>query len=113
MSGVILEGMAYDADTVTAQVAPQLDRLFAPWRVGRPDGWIPDPRTKELVCIGLWLREELTRLGLSDTDRKTQEGYYHRHSRSDENLYELAAKVLNDAVAGDIPQNRKPHRRWG
>jgi hypothetical protein len=81
--------------------------------VGRPQGWTPDERTKELVTLGLWLREELTRLGLSEDDRKTQESYFHRHSRSDENLFELAAQVMNDARVGNIPQNRVPHRRWG
>lgn len=89
------------------------DRLFAPWAVGRPENWIPDPRTKDLICIGYWINEELIEIGVNEIDRRTQNSFYNRWSRSEEDLFELAAKTLNMALDGQIEQNRVPLRRWG
>lgn len=105
--------MKYTREDVHAAVQADAERLFAPWCIGRPDTWKPDGRTKDTVTVGLWLREELTRMGLSEVDRKTQESVYHRFGRSDGDLFELAADVLNDALEGRIQQGRVPHHRWG
>lgn len=105
--------MSYSPERVMAEVDKDRDRLFAPYAFGRPEGWIPDQRTKDLVCIGNWLHEELTRIGANDADRKTQLWYYNRWSRSEEDLWTLAARTLNDVLEGKVEQNRKPHRRWG
>lgn len=103
----------YTGESVKRAFEPEANRLFAPWLVGRPEGYTPDPRTKELVGLSYWLREELGRLGLNEADRKTQEGRYHRESRSQDDLFAVVARVLNEAKNGVIPQNRVPHRRWG
>lgn len=103
----------YTRETVEAGVNADEKRLFASWSVGRPEGWTCDARTKNTVCIALMLREELTSMGLSDVDRKTQEAFFHRWSRSKEDLFALAAEILNDAVKGNIEQGRRPHHRWG
>jgi len=105
--------MTYTADIIKASIEAEEERLFASWRVGRPDGWTPDPRTKAVVCLGYWMREELQRLGFDDHDRKTQEWAFNRRVRSDHEPYALAAELMNDALAGRIDRNRRPHRRWG
>lgn len=105
--------MALSAADIRGILEREGARLFAPWAVGRPEGWTTDRRTHDMICLGFWLREELTRQGLSDADRKTQESYFHRWSRSHEDLFALVANILKDAEDGNIEQNRVPHHRWG
>lgn len=100
-------------ERVREAVSGQEERLFAPWRVGRPENWVPDPRTKETVVLAYWLREQLSTYALSDADRRTQESIFHRWARSDDDLYQVVAHILNETEAGDIEQNRVGHRRWG
>ena len=57
--------------------------------------------------------EEMTRLGLDELGRKTQEHQFNRYSRSTESLFGLAADIMNDTVAGRIDRDRTPHHRWG
>lgn len=104
--------MVYSAENVRAAVMADEERLFAAWSANRPEGWSVDPRTKATVCIGHWMREELAKL-VGDEDRRIQLNAFNRHSRSDDDLYELAAQILNDAAEGKIDRDRKPHRRWG
>lgn len=87
--------------------------MFAPYAVGRAENWACDIRTKDLVCIGNWLAAELVSLGISDVDRRTQEWRYNRESRSDPDLFEVAAQIMNDTVDGKVEQGRRYHRRWG
>jgi hypothetical protein len=103
----------YTAESVRASIEPHRERLFASYASHRPPGWACDPRTKDLVCLGNWLAEELTRLGCNDTDRRTQQAFYNRWSRSDEDLFDLGARTLNAVLDGKVEQNRIPHRRWG
>jgi hypothetical protein len=100
-------------EEIQAIVTADEERLFAPWLVGRPEGYRADTATKTMVCLGYWLREELTKLGLSDDDRRIQESAFHRWSRSREDLFVLAAEIINDAIEGKIDRNRRPLRRWG
>jgi hypothetical protein len=103
----------YTAESVRAAIEPDRERLFAPYAVGRPTNWACDPRTRDLICIGYWLTEELTRLGVSDHDRRTQQHFYNRWSRSDEDLFDLAARTMNTVLDDEVQQNRVPHHRWG
>lgn len=108
-----MDGARYTAGQVRAAVHADRERLFAPYAVGRPERWVPDQRTKDLICVGNWLSEELRRLKVSEDDRRTQERYYNRWSRSVEDLFGLAAETLNAVLDGQIEQGRIPHRRWG
>ncbi len=103
----------YTADLVRAEIEKHRERLFQPWAVGRPETWVPDPRTKDLICIGYWIGEELVKLGANEADRKTQSHFYNRWSRSEEDLLDLAARTLNTVLDGQVEQNRIPLRRWG
>ena len=98
--------------TVQAVVEADLDRLFGPWLVGRPPNYSTDKATKRLVALGYWLDEELRRLQVNDTDRKTQLGKYNRLSRTYD-VWQVAAECLNDVLDGSVEQGRVPHRRWG
>ena len=103
----------YTSESVKLAVEADRERLFAPHAVGRPATWRPDPRTRDLVCIGYWLREELRRMGASEDDRRTQEWYYNRWSRSVEDLFALAAETLNTVLDERVERGRVPHHRWG
>lgn len=102
----------YTAQAVRTAVEADIDRLFAPWLVGRPENYSPGPDLKLLVSLGYWLDEELRRLGCDDLDRKTQTWKYNRHSRTYD-IWETAAECLNDVLDGTVDRDRKPHRRWG
>lgn len=103
----------YTAESVRSVVIPQVDRLFAFWAEGRPANWSCDTRTRELITLGKWLDEELTRIGIDDLGRRTQTSLYNRESRSRDDLYGLVASIMNDALDDKIDRFRRPHRRWG
>lgn len=103
--------IVWTAEAIQAAVNADIDRLFAPWAVGRPETWKPDPATKTLVAVGYWLREELEKT-CNEADTRTQLWKYNRFSRT-YNVWQTAADVLNEALEGDIEQNRRGHRRWG
>lgn len=103
----------YTAYEVKVAVDSDRSRLFGSYEVGRPTGWACDQRTKDLVCLSLWLREEMTRIGLDDLGRIVLEGEFNRYSRSDQDLFELAAGIMNKAMTGQIDRDRRTHRRWG
>lgn len=98
---------------IRASVAEHGDRLWAAWARGRPEGWKADDRTRLMVVIGFWLAEELTRFRLTPEDVKLLEQVFHRRSRSEEDLIQIAKDVLDAAATGAIDRDRVPHRRWG
>lgn len=102
----------YEVHRIKKAVETDIDRLFAPWTVGRPETWVPDPGTKVLIALGYWLREELNRLGANEADVRTQCWKYNRLSRTYD-IWESAAECLNDVLDGNVEQNRRGHRRWG
>lgn len=109
-------GLSYSAESVRVAVEADRTRLFASYAVGRPAQWTCDQWTKDFVCLSIWLREELPRvLGPDDeAGRKAQENEFYRVSRRPgEDLFELAAVIMNDAQAGNIDRDRTPHKRWG
>lgn len=103
----------YTPGEIRAAVEADRERLFAHYAVGRPSGWIPDPATRDLVATGRWLDEELRRLGVGDADRKTQNWYYNRWTRSDGDYAKVAAGALNTVLDGAVEQGRVNLRRWG
>lgn len=103
----------YAADGIREKVSADFERLFSSYAVGRSPTWACDQRTKDTVTISVWMREELTRIGVDDLGRRTQENAFNRHSRSDTDVYELAAQLMNDALDDNIDRFRRPHRRWG
>jgi hypothetical protein len=106
-------GTRYTAESVREAMEPERARLFALYAAGRGPNWSCDLRTKDMVCLGNWLQEELVRLGCNDDDRRTQWWFYNRWSRSDWDLFELVAQTMNDVLDGKVEQNRDMRRRWG
>ena len=103
----------YTAESVREAVDSKKEELFATYKLGRPANWSCDFRTKDLVCIGNWLAIELESIGVNDVDRRTQQWKYNRESRSVTDLFQCAADIMNEALDGQVEQNRKPHKRWG
>jgi hypothetical protein len=102
----------YTAAGIRTLVEADLTRLFAPWAVGRPEGWVPDPSTRSLVALGYWLSEELAKVCKSEDDRRTQLWKFNRHSRTYD-IWETAAECMNDVLDDNVEQKRRGHRRWG
>jgi hypothetical protein len=96
---------------VNDSVVPDMDRLLAPWFVGRPENYAMGASMRLTLSVGAWLDEQLATI-CNDADRKTQGWKYNRLSRSQDPL-ESAAECLNEALAGTVEQNRVPHKRWG
>lgn len=105
----------YTRDQISTIALVEGDRLFHPWTVGRPVRWTIDHRSRWLIVIEYLMHEELKKLDIDDEGRKAQVDVFHRHSRmeSERDPCELAARLLNDAIAGKIDRDRKPHKRWG
>lgn len=103
----------YTSDEIRTAVEGDRERLFASWSVGRPENWNTDQRTKDVVCIGNWMGEEMVRFGLDDAGRRALLHEFNRYCRNDEDLFFLSAEIMNDMLAGNIVRNRRHHRRWG
>lgn len=102
----------YTLEGIRSAVTADIDRLFAPWMVGRSENYVADRSTKNLISLSFWLDEELRRLGCNEADRKTQLRKYNRLSRSYD-VWESAAECLNDVLEGNVEQGGRRHRRWG
>lgn len=105
--------MTYSAEQVQAAVSVDRERLLATFMDGRPPNWSCDQRTRDVVALGVWLDEELTRIGIDDLGRRTQTSQFNRLSRSFDDLWGIAARIMNDALVDNIDRFRRPHRRWG
>lgn len=103
----------YLSEEIRKTIDAERERLFSSYAVGRPTNWSVDQQTRDIICISVWLREEMTLIGLDELGRKTQEGVFNRYSRSTEDLFGLAAEIMNDVVVNNIDRDRKTHRRWG
>lgn len=103
--------MTITAEEVKQHVESELDELLALWLTGRPTNHMMDKASKALIATGYWLDRELRKV-CNDEDRRTQYAKYNRLSRTYD-PFETAAELMNEALAGTVEQNRKPHRRWG
>lgn len=102
----------YTADNVKQRVAAEATRLFASYAVGRSSTWSCCSRTRDAVCLGRWIAEELERLGIDAAGRLVQQRRFDRMSASADDLWELASQLLNEAAIGLIPRDRRRCRRW-
>ena len=103
----------YTAEVIQEDVETKRVELFASYSAGRGPNWSVDLRTKDLICIANWLLLELTKIGIPEVDRRTQQWKFNRESRADLDLFQCAADIMNEALDGKVEQNRKPHHRWG
>lgn len=87
--------------------------MFEEYASQKPERWSCDSRTRDLICIGNWLSEQFAEAHLDDVGRRAQEWQFNRRSRSEEDLFALAAEIMNDTEAGKIDRDRIPLRRWG
>lgn len=102
----------YAESRVRELVSASQEELFARYAVGRPPNWSCDSRTRELVCVGNWLDDELKAQGVSDDDRRATLWSFNRRSRAAFELFQLAADIMNEVLAGTV-DNKPAHRRWG
>lgn len=105
--------MKYTASSVKESVDANREHLMGAWALGRPENWSCNQQMKDLICIGNWLDEEMRRLWLDDLGRIMQTQQFNRRSRSEHDLWELAAFIMNEVIDNKIDRQRKPLRRWG
>lgn len=89
----------YNAQAVRAALESKRPLYEAKWAQGQPEGWIPSPRSMDIWCLSQWLLEMLA--GLSTGERIHRLSYFNRKARAEEDLYEIAARVLNNELTGD------------
>ncbi len=105
--------MRYSSQFIKNEITLQRQELFVHYAKDRPINWSVDERTKDLICLTAWLRREMILIELDSVGRIIQEGEFNRASRSQEDLFQLAADIMNATVEGRFDRNRKPHKRWG
>lgn len=103
----------YTRESVFLEIESDRESLFAHWSRGRPSNWSCDPRTRDLICTAEWLKRKLRSLVPDEIGRHVLESQFHRFSRSEDDLFSLAARIVNDAADDKIDRDRRPHRRWG
>lgn len=103
----------YTLESIKLEISLNKEKLFSIYIQDKPNNWSCCERTKEFICIGEWLKQELIELQLDDVARYQQEGIFHRESRSQDDLYSLVYQIITDTLNGNIDRNRKPLRRWG
>ncbi len=100
------ECSTYTSDAVRCHIKDKyqtyLDRLM----VNQPATWKCDDRTESTFILTQWLIDEMTLLSDNDVDRRAMLWYFDRKTRAEDDLYALAAKVMNDFVAGRIDNYR-------
>lgn len=101
------------SDDIFSVIDKNRQTLFESYKVGRQEGWSCDSRTKDAICIEVWMRQELTSLHLHEHECRTAIDIFNRFARSEEDLFGLAAQIMNDATSRKINVYRRGHRRWG
>jgi hypothetical protein len=104
----------YTLEQIKFEIENNQSRLLLSYSSGRPDNWLCDVRTREIICVSVWLNEELNRIVIDDAARIAQISKFNRLSRTYHDIYEIALELINDAVNdNNIDRNRIGHRRWG
>lgn len=94
--------MIYTEENIRNFISPSVERYLLSLSVGRPDGWTTDQRSKDMWCLGQWIREELILLDANDDDRRRMEWSFNRNIRAEEDLFTIAANVMNNFINGKI-----------
>ncbi len=103
----------YTPEQIRIEIDSNSERLFSSYSMNRPENWSTDKRTKQLICLGHWLHEELVKLNIDDLGRRVQELQFNRRSRSEEDLFLLVSIIMNETLEDKIDRNRVAHKRWG
>jgi hypothetical protein len=101
----------YTSESVRTSLQPKHQEYFARLAVGQSPRWKCDQRTSDLFCLQQWLMDELVFLKCPDLDRVDTQNYFNRKARSEEDLFELAAKAVNNYLQGGIERYRRFKRK--
>lgn len=105
--------MKYTNEEIRLIIAQNSERLYKDYSSRRPEGWRADQRTHDMICLGVWLNEELAQIGIDDLGRITQIWQFNRRSRSEDDLFAIVSEIMNESICDKIDRKRTPHRRWG
>jgi hypothetical protein len=97
-----IEMRDYNAMGVAISLANKRNQYLAKLRVGQSDTWKCDRRTEDLFVIQNWLIDELKQILPKDDDRLQMQRFFNRKASGTEDLYQLAANVMTDALQGRI-----------
>lgn len=92
---------------VTELVMAKYDVYYAKLAVGQSENWKCDKRAADLFIIQNWLIDEFITNNVNNDDRLDSQYYFNRKARSEEDLFELAARTLNKCMNNDIERFRR------
>lgn len=96
----------YTSVSIKQSLALVYESYFAKLADGQNDTWRCDQRTADLFCLAQWLMDELIKHQCPQEDRIYVQGYFNRHARGEEDLYEVAAHAINSFLNGKIERYR-------
>lgn len=102
--------IVYMAYSIKEALAPKYAGYLAKLTVGRSPNWNCDQPTKDNFCISNWMIDELISLGAEETDRHDTQQFFNRKARAETDLYEVAAKAMNNFIDGNIERYRRIER---
>lgn len=109
----------YTADSIRAKLAPHYDIYYQKLSVGQPANWKCDQQVKDNFVLSNWMIDELRGLsavaewhGLEtdDVDRIDTQHFFNRKARAEEDLYEVAARAMNNYLDKKIERYRRIER---
>jgi hypothetical protein len=104
------EPFRYTADNIRAKLAPYYHLYYEKLAVGRAPNWNCDQATKDNFVLSNWMIDELRGLNAEETDRHDTQHFFNRKARAEEDLYEVAAKAMNNYLDGNIERYRRIER---
>lgn len=109
-SGPTTKRALYTAQNVRESLKPKWETYYAKLATGQSSNWKCDQRTAELFCLSQWLMDELTASKSSDEDRVDTQDFFNRKARAEDDLYEVAARAMNNCLDGKIDRFRRKYR---
>lgn len=98
---------AYTSESVRASLEPKYQTYYAKLATGQSSRWTCDQRTKDLFCLSQWLMDELLSIECAEEDRIDTQSFFNRKARAEEDLFELAAKAMNNCLDKNIERYRR------
>ena len=86
----------YTADSIRQALAPKYDTYYAKLAIGQAPNWKCDQQVKDNFVLSNWLMDELLALQAEQTDRIDSQHFFNRKARAEEDLYEVAARAMNN-----------------
>ena len=92
----------YTAESVRQSIEPMYETYFAKLALGQPPRWKCDQRTKDNFCLTQWMIDECNRIKCTPEDAHDLLRGFNRRARAEDDLYQVAANMMNSYLDNDI-----------